>query len=806
MMRTPVERILEKLPDPKRAGKGWSACCPAHGDRRASLSISQGDNGGAVLHCHAGCEPAAVVAAIGLTLADLMPVNVVNDNGIRRTAKKTEVPLTPNRKPAGKTFTTSREAVAELERRHGPQSALWTYHNALGEPVGVVVRWNLADGKKDIRPASRNGDGWRIGGMPEPRPLYCLPDLANADRVYVCEGEKAADALRSIGLVATTSAHGCESPGKTDWRALAGKEVIILPDNDPPGHKYADSVAVLLAKLTPAPVVKLVELPNLPEHGDAADWIDAHGEAAEPEAMRADLDRFSNDAEPITATESATEAERFQSFPVNALPELLRGFVAAGAKAIGCDPSYLALPMLCALAAAIGNTRRIQLKRGWTAPAIVWAAIVGESGTAKTPAFKLVMRPILGRQRKALERHAEAMREYEADQAHYDKALAVWKRDKKTTDEPPEKPEAPQAERRIVSDTTVEALAPLLLANPRGLLMARDELAGWIGSFDRYSGGKGGADSAHWLSMHNGESIVVDRKTGIPRTIYVPQASVSVCGGIQPAILHRALGVEHRESGLAARLLLTCPPRIAKQWTEADIDPTAESEIAGLIDRLYELQPIVGDDGELRPVVVGLTTDAKAAWKAYYNAHAQEQADLSGDLSAAWSKLEEYAARLALVIHFARWAANDLTLHSVNAVDVKSMAASIALATWFKGEARRVYAMLGETDDDRDQRRLIEWIERKGGSATPRDAQMGCRWLREAGAAEAALEQLVKAGWGNWELTPPGRRGQPTRHFRLSTPSTINGNSAPPVENSNTVDVDAVDALESQAEGDWGEL
>jgi hypothetical protein len=109
-------------------------------------------------------------------------------------------------------------------------------------------------------------------------------------------------------------------------------------------------------------------------------------------------------------------------------------------------------------------------------------------------------------------------------------------------------------------------------------LLSRDELAGWIGSFDRYVGGKSGADAAHWLSMHNGENIVVDRKSGYPPTIFVPQACVSVCGGIQPPILHRALGVEHRESGLAARLLLTCPPRKPKKWSEADIDPEAEAE------------------------------------------------------------------------------------------------------------------------------------------------------------------------------------------------------------------------------------
>ncbi len=216
----------------------------------------------------------------------------------------------------------------------------------------------------------------------------------------------------------------------------------------------------------------------------------------------------------------------FVPFPVDTLPEPIRGFVRAGAKAIGCCPSYIALPLLTAVAAALGNTRRIKLKRGWTAPAILWCAIVGESGTAKTPAFKLALRAIRERQRKALDRYAAAELEYQLELRRYERAVEQWKRTKNSTDDPPTKPEPPQAERCIVSDTTVEALAPLLLANPRGLLLARDELAGWIGSFDRYAAkGKSGADASHWLSMHNGESIIVDRKTGAMRTIFVPQAS-----------------------------------------------------------------------------------------------------------------------------------------------------------------------------------------------------------------------------------------------------------------------------------------
>jgi hypothetical protein len=780
---TPLETVLASLPEAKKAGNGWSARCPAHDDRRASLSIAQGDDGTALVKCHAGCDTAAVLAAVGLKLADLFP-------------PKAGPAPTRNGKPAsgGRAFATAKDAVAELERQHGKRSALWNYYDAQGKPVGVVVRWDGPNGK-DIRPVTRHADGWRIAQMPDPRPLYGLPDLAAPRRVVICEGEKAADAARSLGFIATTSAGGSQAAAKTDWRPLAGKEAWIIPDNDAPGRKYADTVAGILAKLTPSPVVRVVELPDLPDGGDIVDWIDAHGDAAEPDAMRAEIETLAQAVEPWRPADADDLA--YRPFPVDALPEPIRGFVGAGARAIGCDPSYLALPLLTAIAAAIGNTRRLELKRGWSAPPILWGAIVGESGTAKTPAFRLVMRPVR-------ERQSRAFKVFEAEQQECEAALEERQEAKKG--ERGDKSQPPSCERFIVSDTTVEALAPILLSNPRGVLLARDELAGWIGSFDRYAGkGKAGADSANWLSMFNAESIIVDRKTGIPRTIHVPQAAVCVSGGIQPAILQRALGLEHRESGLAARLLLTCPPRRAKRWTEADIDPSAEAELVRLFDRLYELQPTAGDDGEPRPSLVRLSGDAKAAWKAYFNAHAIEQADLTGDMAAAWSKLEEYAARLALVVHFTRWAAGDANLTKPDIVDAASMNAGIVLAKWFKHEARRVYAMLDESDAERDERRLVDWIGRKGGTVTPREVQQGCRWLKEPGAAETALEELVRAGRGTWRDVPTtAKGGRPARAFVLSTPSTVHETPAKPEETEGFVDVDSVDAAgDVPAAGKW---
>src|SRR5262249_48959245 len=150
-----------------------------------------------------------------------------------------------------------------------------------------------------------------IGAMPEPRPLYRQPDLAAAERVVVCEGEKAADAARSVGFVATTSAGGAQAAGKTDWRPLAGKEVVILPDNHVPGHKYADDVAGILAKLTPAPVVRILDLaehaPELPDGGDIADMLADErwcglplGDSAGPADVAALICRLADTQEPAT--------------------------------------------------------------------------------------------------------------------------------------------------------------------------------------------------------------------------------------------------------------------------------------------------------------------------------------------------------------------------------------------------------------------------------------------------------------------------------------------------------------------------
>jgi hypothetical protein len=130
-------------------------------------------------------------------------------------------------------------------------------------------------------------------------------------------------------------------------------------------------------------------------------------------------------------------------------------------------------------------------------------------------------------------------------------------------------------------------------------------------------------------------------------------------------------------------------------------------------------------------------------------------------------------------------------------VDVVSMNAGIVLAKWFKHEARRVYAILNESDAERDLRRLVEWISHKGGTVTIREVQQGCRWLKAPGAAEAAMDELAKAGRGAWRDVPTtAKGGRPARVFVLSTVSTVYETPANSGESEGSVDVDIVDAPE----------
>jgi 5S rRNA maturation endonuclease (ribonuclease M5) len=176
-----------------------------------------------------------------------------------------------------KLFSTLHAAIEALARQIGGTFAGdWTYHNADSSEALKVLRFELVDDKA-YRPIHPFKGKWKLGDPAGPLPLYRLPELTTSKVVFVVEGEKCADALRAIGVPATTSPHGAASAEKSDWAPLAGKAVVILPDNDDAGRKYARDVARLLVKLDPPALVKIVELPGVPAGGDIVEYLAAGG-------------------------------------------------------------------------------------------------------------------------------------------------------------------------------------------------------------------------------------------------------------------------------------------------------------------------------------------------------------------------------------------------------------------------------------------------------------------------------------------------------------------------------------------------
>jgi putative DNA primase/helicase len=243
----PVERLLERLERVKRSGEGWTALCPAHEDRNPSLSVKEGEDGRALVHCHAGCSKEDIVTAVGLTIRDLFPTHEAAETGLRTIVDR------------------------------------YPYVDEQGELLFEAVRFE----PKDFRQRRPDGDGgwiWKLEGSR--RVLYRLPQVVEARQsrmIVVVEGEKDVHALEQVGLVAT-----CNPMGAGKWRpeyaaTLAGaRHVVVIPDDDAEGRKHALEVARSLVDTVE--VVRVVPVwPKGETKADVSDWLAPAGEVGERE-------------------------------------------------------------------------------------------------------------------------------------------------------------------------------------------------------------------------------------------------------------------------------------------------------------------------------------------------------------------------------------------------------------------------------------------------------------------------------------------------------------------------------------------
>ncbi|MGD0138515.1 MAG: DUF3987 domain-containing protein [Tepidisphaeraceae bacterium] len=432
----------------------------------------------------------------------------------------------------------------------------------------------------------------------------------------------------------------------------------------------------------------------------------------------------------------------WKPFPIYLLPLSVREFVRQLADAIGCDPAMIALPLLSSLASAIGGSAQIELRESWIEVAIIWSAIIARSGCKKSPAMRAALRGIAAEQKRLSNEYAEKRKIYENEFAEYN-AMEKSAR-------PVAKPQPPTLRHVLVSDITLEALADRL-QNSCGLLLGRDELSGWVKSFGEYKGGKG-SDVQGYLSMFSAAPLKVDRKTGDQTTIFIERPNVSITGTIQPEILKRVFTQEFFENGLAARFLFAIPPEPIGGWTDTEMDFAIQRAVDQLFESLYARA------GTRNPQTMIQTADALELFKTFVNGHSRETAAMYNErLRAAWSKLEGYCARFALVLQVVA----DTVDGRINCnVSASVMQNAIELTEWFKYETRRVYSILHGDQQEDEQNSLIGWIYSHGGRIKARDLVRNFRQYRSnPAAATAALQSLVDDGLGRWEYPIQNPRG-----------------------------------------------
>jgi 5S rRNA maturation endonuclease (ribonuclease M5) len=261
------------LQNAKPAGENkWVACCPAHDDQHPSLSISKGEKG-ILLKCFAGCSTEAVCKELGITTSSLFY------NRTKRQGERTDLTSGQN------VHKSTADTLAMPDTTPRQEVAFYDYLDEDGELLFQKVRFEPKDFMQR-RPDGNGGWDWSLNGTR--RVLYRLPELlktAPESVIFIVEGEKDAESLRSLGLTATTNGAAgkwlglCKDP--SFQKPLEGRRVAIMGDNDKAGEKNVRMIAESIFSV--AKEVRIVKVPD--GFKDITEYLESR-DSAEPEDLR----------------------------------------------------------------------------------------------------------------------------------------------------------------------------------------------------------------------------------------------------------------------------------------------------------------------------------------------------------------------------------------------------------------------------------------------------------------------------------------------------------------------------------------
>lgn len=469
-------------------------------------------------------------------------------------------------------------------------------------------------------------------------------------------------------------------------------------------------------------------------------------------------------------------------FPLAALPDAFRLWVADVTERMQCPPDFVAVPLLVAASTLAARKVAVRLRQrdDWTEPGNLWALIVGRPGAMKSPAMRAALHPLA-----CIE--SEAARAFDADvHAHRVDALAHKLRAEAAAAEAKkalrgnrgadvaallsgdDEPDAPARRRYIVNGPTWEKLHALLAENPGGLLMERDEMGGWFTAMSREENAEA---RSFFVNAWSGGEFRVDR---IGRgSITARDMRLSVIGAIQPgplASVMRGARSASGDDGLIERFLIAWPDDPGP-WRDVDRAPdaTARERVKQAFDRLDLVTPEAlgaqwDTTAEGEPYGAPFLRLDDAAREVFADWRAELEQRLRGDdaqaTEAALSKFRHHVPALAITLHLAD--------DGIGPVTEAAMLRALALGEYFESHARRLHAS-GQRASVKAARLILDKA-RRGDLPEPftqRDVYRP-QWagLTDREAVADAVDLLAAHGWLTETTIETG--GRPTAVYSLS--------------------------------------
>ncbi len=373
------------------------------------------------------------------------------------------------------------------------------------------------------------------------------------------------------------------------------------------------------------------------------------------------------------------------SFPVSVFPSTIQEIIYATNECLNFPADFIGTSILFATSLAIGNTYKVEVRKGWRESPVLFFANVGRPGTIKTHPLCFALQPILDIQEGNYSSYLIKKKEY-------DRTSKLSPDERK--EQGIEDPVRPYLEKYILTDFTPEALIDVHKYNKRGIGVYADELASWFKNFNRYHKGSEGET---WLSIWSGKQLSIDRKGSDPLLITLPY--IPVGGNIQTSILYELAKDSRGQNGFIDRILFGFPQGLKKPyWNEKQIEGSIIESWAKILNKILSVPLRVNEHLNPDPEIISFTPEAYIALAQWQKenanlCNAQEDEKLAG----IFSKFEIHAVRLALILEFLSWATNKAD-QSIQHVGIDAVKGALSLVDYFRATAVTVHNIISSNN------------------------------------------------------------------------------------------------------------